>query len=131
MDVNPLLAAPAAVQIHVAAACAAFVVGTVQLIGRKGGTTHRILGWTWAALMTVTAASAFWIVDYRHPSPTAAILLLSLLVLVQLPLALRAAARHDIVQHRRLMFGLYIGALVVAGAFTLLPGRLLSHVVFG
>jgi uncharacterized membrane protein len=29
------------------------------------------------------------------------------------------------------MLGLFLGALVVTGAFTLLPGRLMGQVVFG
>lgn len=43
----------------------------------------------------------------------------------------KAAHRHDVAQHRRVMIGIFIGALVIAGAFTLLPGRIMSRVVFG
>jgi uncharacterized membrane protein len=37
----------------------------------------------------------------------------------------------NVVGHRKTMLGLFFGALVVAGAFTLLPGRILGRAVFG
>lgn len=33
--------------------------------------------------------------------------------------------------HRKTMIGVFCGALVVTGLFTLLPGRLIGRVVFG
>jgi len=33
--------------------------------------------------------------------------------------------------HRNSMVGLFVGALVIAGAFTFLPGRIMHAVVFG
>lgn len=33
--------------------------------------------------------------------------------------------------HRRMMTGLFIGGLVIAGALTFLPGRLMWQVFFG
>jgi len=35
------------------------------------------------------------------------------------------------VDHRRVMIGIFSGALVIAGLFTLLPGRIMHAVVFG
>ena len=131
MNTAPLLASSIAIQIHVAAACGAFLVGLAQFVGKKGRTTHRILGWSWVALMLTTALSSFWIVDYRNLKPTALILLLSVLVLVQLPLAVRQARRHNVQAHKTAMAWLYVNAIIVAGVFTLLPGRLMHRVVFG
>ena len=51
--------------------------------------------------------------------------------MVMLPLAVRHAHRHDVAQHRRGMISLFIGALVVAGLFTFLSGRIMHAVVFG
>jgi uncharacterized membrane protein len=131
MNTAPLLASSAAIQIHVFSALLAFALGVVQLTGRKGITIHRVLGWSWCAAMLSTALSSFWIVDYRNPGPTSLILILSVAVLVQLPIAVRAARRHDVNLHRKIMRGLFAGAIVTAGAFTLLPGRLMYRVVFG
>ena len=45
---------------------AAFVLGIVQLVGVKGTTVHRTLGYVWAALMLVIAISSFWIQGLRQ-----------------------------------------------------------------
>jgi uncharacterized membrane protein len=42
-----------------------------------------------------------------------------------------AARRHHVGNHRFAMISLFAGALVIAGAFTLLPGRIMHRVVFG
>jgi uncharacterized membrane protein len=34
-------------------------------------------------------------------------------------------------QHRNAMIAIFLGALVIAGLFTLLPGRIMNAVVFG
>jgi uncharacterized membrane protein len=38
---------------------------------------------------------------------------------------------HVLVGHRLTMLGLFAGALVIAGIFTLAPGRIRYRVVFG
>jgi len=66
----------------------------------------------------------------RMWGPWSPIHLLSILVLVTLPLAVLHARRHDIAQHRIAMLMLFTGALVIAGGFTFLPGRIMHAVVF-
>ena len=39
--------------------------------------------------------------------------------------------RRDLKRHRAMMTNIFMGGLVVAGAFTLLPGRLLWKVLIG
>lgn len=131
MSLKPLLEASAAIQIHALCALAAFVVGAVQLAGRKGHVPHRVLGWIWTGLMAVTAASSFRISTIRQFGPFSLIHLLSILTLISLPLAILAARRHQVSRHGRLMTILFTGALVIAGAFTLLPGRIMHQVAFG
>jgi uncharacterized membrane protein len=48
-----------------------------------------------------------------------------------LPLGVMRARRHQVEKHRWAMIGLFTGALVIAGVFTLLPGRIMHEVVFG
>jgi uncharacterized membrane protein len=48
-----------------------------------------------------------------------------------LPIGVLAAHRHEVERHRRTMIGLFFGALVIAGLFTLWPGRIMHAVVFG
>lgn len=130
MTFEPMLSAGPAIQIHAAAALGAFAVGAVQLYGRKGGVRHRTLGWLWVGLMVFTAASSFWIHEIRLVSIWSPIHLLSILVLIQLPLAILAIRRRNVSAHKRIMIGMFTGALVLAGLFTLLPGRVIGRMIF-
>jgi uncharacterized membrane protein len=131
MPLDPLLAAPLIVQLHAFAAMAAFALGVVQFAGPKGTLPHRTIGYAWVGAMLVVAASSFAIHGRGQWGGFSAIHLLSILVLVLLPLAVLAARRHHVGRHRGAMISLFAGALVVAGAFTLLPGRIMHRVVFG
>jgi uncharacterized membrane protein len=131
MTLAPLLEAPLVIRIHAFAAMTAFAVGLVQFAAPKGTVPHRAVGWLWAALMLTVAVSSLFIHMLRIWGPWSPIHLLSLLVLVTLPLAVWAAHRHDVRRHRRAMTMLFLGALVIAGGFTLLPGRIMHAVVFG
>jgi uncharacterized membrane protein len=50
---------------------------------------------------------------------------------VTLPVAVWRAHRHEVAQHRRAMLGLFLGALIIAGLFTFLPGRIMRAVLVG
>jgi uncharacterized membrane protein len=103
----------------------------VQLSAPKGTLPHRTVGWVWVALMFVVCVSSFFIHDIRMWGPWSPIHLLSIYVLIILPLAVLAARRHAVERHRRRMLGLFLGALVIAGAFTFWPGRIMHAVVLG
>lgn len=130
MSLQPLFQAPLAVQVHAFAALAAFFLGLIQLIGVKGTVRHQTLGYAWAFLMLVVAVTSFWIQDIRKGAYSP-IHLLSILTLVMLPLGIFYARGHNIRGHRITMMSLFLGALVIAGLFTLLPGRIMARVVFG
>src|SRR3989344_4426220 len=49
---------------------------------------------------------------------------------VSLPMAVHAARRHKVQAHRRAMTGMFVGGLIVAGALTFLPGRLMGAIFF-
>jgi uncharacterized membrane protein len=131
VTLSPLLNAAPVIQIHAFAAIAAFAVGVVQLAAAKGTIRHRLIGWSWAVLMLTVAFSSLFIHEIRLWGAWSPIHLLSILVLVTLPLAIWAARRHDVRRHRNAMAALFMGALVVAGAFTFLPGRIMHAVAFG
>jgi uncharacterized membrane protein len=106
-------------------------LGVAQLARVKGTRTHRALGYTWAGLMLFVALSSFFIHELRQWGNFSPIHLLSVFTLVMLPLGVYFARRHNVVGHRKTMLGLFFGALVIAGAFTLLPSRILGRMVFG
>ncbi|MDH7794668.1 MULTISPECIES: DUF2306 domain-containing protein [unclassified Beijerinckia] len=131
MSLAPLLAAPLAIQIHAFAAMAAFALGVVQFAASKGTLPHRTFGWIWVGLMLAVALSSFWIHELRLFGPWSPIHFLSIFTLVTLPLAVYAAHKHKVRVHQRAMIGLFVGALVIAGLFTFIPGRLMARVVLG
>ena len=74
--------------------------------------------------MAAIAISSFWIHEIRLLGPFSPIHALSIFTLVMLPLAVLHARSHRVTQHRKAMISIFVGALVIAGAFTFLPGRL-------
>jgi uncharacterized membrane protein len=137
-SMDPLLEAPAIVQVHAFAAMAAFVLGLVQLVAPKGTLPHKTLGLLWVALMTVITVSAAFILrpapegtpywdrlSFIHlfiPITAFGIVSGSLLLLRGGP-ALR--------RHSRPFISVYIGGLIIAGVLAFLPGRIMHAVVFG
>ena len=131
MSLAPLLDAAPAIPVHAFAAMAAFALGVVQFAAPKGTLPHRTVGWIWVGLMAIVAASSFWIHEIRLLGPWSPIHLLSIFTLIMLPIAVWRARRHRVADHRRIMTMTFVGALVIAGLFTLLPGRIMHAVVFG
>ena len=131
MTLQPLLQASPVIQIHAAAALAALALGALQFALPRGGGRHRAMGQIWVGLMAVVALSSFGISGLRQVGPFSWIHLLSLYTLFALVRTVLYARQGKITAHRWTMIGLYLGALVVTGLFTLLPGRIMGHVVFG
>src|ERR1700733_1834233 len=131
MSLAPLLNAAPAIPLHAFAAMAAFVLGLFQFAAPKGTLPHRTLGWIWVALMLSVAISSFWIHQIRLVGLWSPIHLLSIFVLFTVPLGVWRAHRHQVADHRLIMTLIFSGALVIAGLFTLLPGRIMHAVVFG
>ncbi len=130
MTLTPLLTAPLAIQIHVATVVPAAFLGAFLLAHRKGTRWHRRLGRLWIGLMVVSALSSFFIGSINLFFGFSPIHVLSILVLWSSLQAVRAARRGDIAAHRKNILGMYVGGIIVAGGFTLVPGRLMNNVVF-
>lgn len=124
------------VAIHMTAALGAIAVGPVALWARKGAVQrpklHRAFGYAWVTLMIITAISALFIRDYRAPN-IAGYTWIHILVPVSLFGIFGGfvhLARKNYDGHRRTMQGVYFGACIVAGGFTLLPSRYLGQLVW-
>ncbi len=131
MSLAPLLDAAPAIPLHAFAAMAAFVLGSIQLAAPKGTLPHRTLGWIWVILMLVVAGSSFWIHQIRLLGPWSPIHLLSVFSPVMLVVGMTAARSHNVRSHKFTMIGIFFGALLIAGLFTLMPGRIMHAVIFG
>lgn len=118
---------------HLLTAFAALLVG-IYLLTRKprGDGNHRLWGWTWVLLMGTTAVLTVFIRDYAMPNiwGYTPIHIFTVVVFIFLPPAVLAARRHQVRAHSKAMKGMFIGACVVAGLFTLLPGRFLGNLLW-
>ena len=127
---------PPAVTIHLTSVLCALVLGPLALWARRGGHSHprlhRGFGYAWVAMMLMAATSALWIRSTSMPNIAGygPIHLLVPVVFVSLFGAFWFLYRGNVRGHRRTMQALYLGACVVAGLFTLLPGRFLGQLVW-
>ncbi|WP_430436277.1 DUF2306 domain-containing protein [Oceanibaculum nanhaiense] len=131
MSLAPLDAASLAVQLHAWAAMAAFLLGLAVLFRRKGTPLHKAMGRIWVALMLAVSLSSFWIHELNQFMGFSWIHLLSILVLYSMTTAIFAIRRGNVRAHRIGMLSTFAGALLIAGLFTLMPGRIMHAVVFG
>ena len=128
MTLEPLLNASTAIQIHVATVVPAFLIGTwLIFFSAKGAPWHRTLGKIYLALMVITAISAIFITAVVGPTIMGfgLIHLFVLLTLSGVYNAIRGLQTGNINRHKRAMLGVYVGAILVAGAFTFMPGRIM------
>jgi uncharacterized membrane protein len=131
MQLTPLIA------IHMTSAALAVAVGPLALWARlrlrQRPRLHRAFGYAWVTLMLLTASTAIFIRDYHYPN-VSGYTLIHLLVPAtygSLIAAFVALARGNVPMHRGFMIGLYAGACLIAGAFTLLPSRYLGSLLWG
>jgi uncharacterized membrane protein len=120
--------------LHLATVLPAFLLGTWLMFNRKGTPHHRLLGKIYMVLMLTTGIITLFMpaaVGMRLFNHFGFIHLFSVLTIYSVPAAYLAARRHDVQAHRGNMIGLYIGGLIIAGAFAFGPGRLLNRWLFG
>ncbi len=115
-----------AVVIHLASVLPALPLGLWVLLARKGDARHRLLGRLWVMLMLVAGGSAIFIRNLNHGG-FSWLHLFVLLVAITSFRGIRAARMGRIAAHKRHMWGMYVGALLLPGLFAFLPGRLLWH----
>lgn len=131
-QIQHLVASRPLIALHIVSALLASVIGAVLLTRRKGTINHKALGWTWVVLMLNVALTSLFIRGGGLPNVAgwSPIHLLTLVVLITVPAAVVAVRRGNVSRHRKTMTSIYVGACLVAGAFTLLPGRFLGDLVW-
>tara|TARA_B100000161_G_C33375993_1_gene335625 strand:+ start:160 stop:585 length:426 start_codon:yes stop_codon:yes gene_type:complete len=121
------------VKLHLATVAPAAMLGIYLMFWAKGTKPHRLLGKIYMTLMLITALTSMFIpaaVGPQFLGHFGWIHLLSILVIVSVPKAYLAAKRHDVTGHKFAMIGVYIGGILVAGLFTLAPGRYIHQLIF-
>ena len=138
VNLQPILDAPFAIQLHFVTVVPAFFLGAWQLLAsRKGSPSHRLIGKIYLMLMSITAVAAFFIPSFTPFSISAGPIRLGLIHLF-IPLTIngiwqtrKALRTGNIAAHKASMRGLYIGGLIIAGLLTFIPGRIMYRMFFG
>ena len=102
-------------------------------ISRKGGNLHKLFGKMYLALMFIQASISLFMeakVGPQFLTHFGWIHLLSLITIATVPYSLFAIKKGLIKSHSRSMIILYWSGLIIAGGFTLVPGRYLNEVLF-
>ena len=128
---SPLFNQAQPIPLHAIAAMIAVIFGGLQFYMKKGGLIHKLLGWTWVGLMLFVSVSSFFIHEIKMWGAYSPIHLLSLLTIFVLGLAVYFVRAGYIKRHKHAMATLYSLALIVAGIFTFMPGRVMHQVAFG
>lgn len=130
MNFTHLLASPLLTRVHILIAVCSMALGLFQFLRKKGTGQHRALGWIWVVLMAGVGITAVFLPE-RKENTFPLTILLTLWIAIGLPAAIIAIKRGNILMHRALMMGLYIGGLAIAAAFTFTPGRLFYKIFIG
>ena len=130
MNLQPLLDQPLAIQIHVFTVVPAALIGLIQLIGPKGTPFHKALGYIFITLMIVTAVDAFFVRGING-NQLSWIHLFIPLTFFGVTRGLWAIKHGNVKGHRAAMIALYVGAILIAGGLTFIPGRLMHLLFFG
>ena len=126
-----LFSAESPIPSHALIAFIAVLVGGIQLYMPKGTFTHQCLGYVWVSLLLYVSLSSFFISQLRTFGYFSYIHILSIATLYFLYTAVISVRRGNIKRHERGMKLLYILALLITGAFTFFPGRIMYKVIFG
>ena len=119
--------------IHLITVIPCVFVGAYLLLFRKGTKWHKLLGKYYMLSMMVTAVVSLFMPAMVGPQflkHFGWIHLFSILTLWSIPTALIAVKKGQIRKHKIKMVLLYIGALIIAGGFTFVPGRYMYEVFF-
>lgn len=131
MTLVPFLAAPLPVQMHIISAVLALILGPIALYRRRRDRMHKVSGYVWIAAMTVLAVGSFLIPSHFTPIGIGPLHGFALVTLWSLWAGVKAAIGQDIARHEAILRSLYSNGLIIAGAFTFLPGRTLNQMLFG
>ncbi|PPK92755.1 putative membrane protein [Nonlabens xylanidelens] len=120
--------------IHLITVIPCVFIGAYLLLFSKGTIWHRNLGKYYMISMMVTAIVSLFMPAMVGPqflNHFGYIHLFSLLTLWSVPTAYIAIRKGQVKKHKLKMIFLYIGALIIAGGFTFVPGRFMYEVFFG
>jgi len=115
------------ITVHALSASYSVVFGAVQLLRRKGGRAHRILGRIWVAAMFITLGTSFGILTIT--GGFGILHGLSVFTLATITVGVVQARRARIASHRSFMVGSYLGLLGALVGVIAVPERRIPQFV--
>ena len=130
MSLAPLLESSVWVQLHVAAAVLAILLGAYQFLSRKGSVPHRVVGWIWVVLLAALCITSFFIPGSWHIGPVSVFHVLSVYTLWALYMGAKAARDGEVADHKSYMTWLFTLSVVLSAVIAVASGGVLYRVVF-
>ena len=125
------------IYVHAALALLAIPLGLYIFITKKGTKNHKMLGRTWVTVLMIVSLTAIFI-QAINPGQYSLIHLLIPWTIGSLIYSIwnikkfkKTRIERYKFAHMYSMIGVYVGALLIAGAFTLMPGRFFHEILFG
>ncbi|URQ68163.1 DUF2306 domain-containing protein [SAR86 cluster bacterium] len=125
------------INVHATLALLAVPLGLYIFLTKKGTKQHKMLGRIWVTFLIIVSLTAIFI-QTINPGQYSWIHLLIPFTLVSLIYSIWNIKKYKKTKierykysHMYSMIGVYVGALLIAGAFTLMPGRFFHHLLFG
>jgi len=130
------------IYIHAFFALTAIPVGLYIFFKKKGTNQHRLIGRVWVSCLLIVSVTALFITSPMtdtafNPRLYSWIHLLIPFTISNLIYGIwsirqfkKTKLEKHKIAHMRTMRGAYCGALLVAGAFTLMPGRMFHEIIF-
>lgn len=119
--------------LHLFTVIPCFIIGTVYYLSKKGTVFHKQMGRIYLVLMLFTATVTLFMpaaIGATFLDHFGWIHLFSALTIYTLPTAYLSIKKGNVKVHKRKMILLYFGTLIIAGGFTLAPGRYLHELLF-
>tara|TARA_B100001059_G_C17440078_1_gene382213 strand:+ start:33 stop:422 length:390 start_codon:yes stop_codon:yes gene_type:complete len=121
---------------HAIFAILAIPLGLLIFLKKKGTFLHKRLGWFWILFLVIVSISAVFI-QSLNPGQFSTIHLLIPFTLISLIYAIWSIRKFKETKkikyrysHMYTIIGVYIGVLITAGTFTLMPGRIIHSLLF-
>ena len=125
------------IYIHATLALLAVPLGLYIFLTKTGTKQHRMHARIWVIFLIIVSLTAIFI-QTINPGQYSWIHLLIPFTLVSLIYSIWNIKKYKKTKierykysHMYSMIGVYVGALLIAGAFTLMPGRFFHHILFG
>ena len=118
-------------------ALAAIPLGLFVFLTKKGTKQHKIIGRVWVVFLVIISLTAIFIQTINQGQYSLIHLLIpytlgSLIYSIwNIKKFQKTKVQKYKLSHMHSMIGVYVGALLIAGAFTLMPGRFFHEIIFG